>query len=632
MANKLVHTTKRWAKARAPLLCTATVLLLTVALYVFVFIVPKNLSFSFASAKSCTTFPTLLPNVPRKVTSGDYELSVQGGWKVGTVWLVGTKLCAQPTKEPTSGGMIVGFAPFGGWLFRQMLQINVPPEPTARSTGLDQPIPTTKPLTVLLSSPDYVYTYTLAVGTKTASCKPAGSVVAVECDTASLELEQGHTYAMELRRSFGSEPPKSVLKKAINTLTATTIADGSVKQGEVIYGRPTEFTFTADKNVKKAKVAIKTGDTAVEVATTTEENRIIATVPKELDRDKDYTLVIDGVEAEDGSTLVDPYTITFHMSGGPKVVAVSVGHSGVSQNATITITFDQPLSPSQDITPFASSSGVSSRLTKGTNSITFALQGTPLCAEFTLSVNKGVESGAGVPASNGWSYASRITCHTVSTYGYSVKGRALLAYNFGTSGPLTMYVGAIHGNESSSSGILKSWIDDLEANPSLYGGKRIVVVPSINPDGLAANTRTNSRGVNLNRNFPTDGWTKDINDTDGYHAGGGGSEPLSEPEAKALAALTTSLRPRLLLSYHAVGSLVTGDPGGYSAGYAAKYASMVGYRDATGQSGTFDYDISGAYEDWTYSKQGIPSMVLELGSYTYYDFRHHQAAMRAMLN
>lgn len=207
-----------------------------------------------------------------------------------------------------------------------------------------------------------------------------------------------------------------------------------------------------------------------------------------------------------------------------------------------------------------------------------------------------------------------------------------MAYTFGTSGPVTMYVGAIHGNEPSSSGLMKAWIDDLEANSSLYGGKRVVVVPTINPDGVAANSRTNARDVNLNRNFPTDGWTKDINDTDGRHAGGGGSEPLSEPEAKALANLTTSLRPRLLLSFHAVGSLVVGDPGGYSARYAASYAAQVGYRDATGQSGTFDYDITGAYEDWTYSKQGIPSMVIELGSYGYYNFEHHRAAIRSMLN
>ena len=180
---------------------------------------------------------------------------------------------------------------------------------------------------------------------------------------------------------------------------------------------------------------------------------------------------------------------------------------------------------------------------------------------------------------------------------------------------------------------MKDWINELEANYSrIPTNARIVVVPTANPDGVAANTRNNSRNVNLNRNFPTSDWQSDIKDTNGNVKGGGGPTPLSEPEAKALASLSSSLRPRLLISYHAVGSLVVGDPGGYSAGYAAKYASMVGYRNATGQSSsTFDYSITGSYEDWTIQKVGIPSMVVELGSYTYRDFSHHKEAFWSML-
>lgn len=72
--------------------------------------------------------------------------------------------------------------------------------------------------------------------------------------------------------------------------------------------------------------------------------------------------------------------------------------------------------------------------------------------------------------------------------------------------------------------------------------------------------------------------------------------------------------------------------GTYSGGKAAQYASLVGYRNATGQSGTFDYSITGSFEDWTYRNVGIPSMVLELGSYSYHNFAHHRAAMWAMLD
>jgi len=108
---------------------------------------------------------------------------------------------------------------------------------------------------------------------------------------------------------------------------------------------------------------------------------------------------------------------------------------------------------------------------------------------------------------------------------------------------------------------------------------------------------------------------------------------LSEPEASSLARLTTSYSPRLLLSFHAVGSLVIGDPGGYSASYASRYAGMVGYRDATNNgAGSFDYNISGAYEDWTFRNVGIPSIVVELSSYSSVNYAGHYKALWAMLD
>lgn len=507
-----------------------------------------------------------------------------------------------------------------------------PPPAAAASNGLDKPLSATKPLVIKLAGRDVISIYQLRIGDKVSACRPMQSA-AVECEVAALGMSQGAEYDLQILRGFKGQKPVVTLQKHITTLTATTIIDGSIKPGDTVYARPTELLFTADKDLAKAEAAlVEEGGTEKASVTTTAQGRTIKiALEKELPREKSYVLTLQAVDAADGSSLAEPYVVPFTTSGGPKVVSVSAGKSGVATNARIVVTFDQTLSDKQDITKFANITGGAATISRSGNQITYTLQGLPLCTPFTLNVVKGLESNYDIASAVGWSYTSRTICHTTAVYGYSVKGRPLVAYYFGTSGPVTMYVGAIHGNEPSSSGLMKAWIDDLEASPDLYTDRRIVVIPTINPDGVAAGTRTNARGVNLNRNFPTDGWVKDINDTDGTHPGGGGSEPLSEPEAKALAAITTSLRPRLLLSFHAVGSLVVGDPGGYSAGYAAKYASMVGYRNATGQGGTFDYDITGAYEDWTYAKQGIPSMVIELGSYSYYNFPYHRAALRAML-
>ena len=390
------------------------------------------------------------------------------------------------------------------------------------------------------------------------------------------------------------------------------------------------FTFQSDKELHLAKMTLRGENKEYPVSVTTEKNKIIGKIDGDLLRGEKYTLSIASVEAVDGSSLLQPYEVNFSVSEGPKVTSVSIGASGVPPNARIVVSLDQEISLQQDISKYIRVKGATATLERTSRSIIINLNA-GRCAPFSITVAKGLLSRYDIPSQSDWTRSARTSCYTTNVYGRSLQNRALIAYQFGSSGAATMYVGAIHGNESSSKGLMESWINYLDAHPELYRNRKIVIIPSINPDGIVAGTRTNSRGVNLNRNFPTDGWEKDIDDTDGYHKGGGGSSPLSEPEASALARFTTNLRPRLLLSFHAVGSLVTGDPGGYSASYAAKYASMVGYRNTTGQSGTFDYSITGAYEDWTYAKQGIPSMVIELGSYGYYDFPHHQAALRAML-
>lgn len=634
MVSKLIVIAKEWAQRQSLRTWLGIGVAVAAGAYLVLFVVPRPVQFSYASEKTCISWPTFLPALHATVNRSRFVVSAEGGAKIGGLTIISTRTCVAPTSAPTEGSVTVALSPLGGWLFRQHLAVTVSTLPKLGVHAIPQSaVPTTKPLTLQLQSADAIHTYAIRVDGKDAPCTAKSNYTNLECDLPSLQLAQGREYDIRVVRGFGAGKKQSITSATIKTLTATAITGGSVKDGETVYARPAELTFTADKALKEAKVGIVSGDgqAAATVVTTISGATITAKLDKELEREKTYTLTIDGVEATDGSSLAEPYKMAFTMSGGPKVTGVSIGRAGIATDATIVVSFDQELSDKQDITGIVTFAGGAAQITRRGSQVIYKLQALGLCTPFTLSVGKGLLSKYDISSQSEWSYASRTICRATSVYGTSVQGRALVAYTFGSSGPVTMYVGAIHGNESSSSGLMKAWMDNLEATPSLYSNRRIVVVPTINPDGLAAGSRTNSRGVNLNRNFPTDGWVKDINDTDGPHEGGGGSEPLSEPEASALANLTISLRPRLLLSFHAVGSLVVGDPGGYSAGYAAKYASMVGYRDATGQGDTFDYDITGAYEDWTCSKQGIPSMVIELGSYGYYNFAHHRAALQSML-
>ena len=103
---------------------------------------------------------------------------------------------------------------------------------------------------------------------------------------------------------------------------------------------------------------------------------------------------------------------------------------------------------------------------------------------------------------------------------------------------------------------------------------------------------------------------------------------MSEPETKAIAALASRLKPRLTLSYHAVGSVAIANGAGTSGSAAATYASMVGYNNGTGNSAEiFQYEITGTFDDWLAQNLGAGSVVVELGSYQYRNFSHHSSAM-----
>lgn len=605
--------------------------ILFVVVYSFVFFIPKPIQFSYAGT-TCADQITLLPGIHRADHEDKFQVSFKNQAKLGSFAIASTRTCFSPVVEPKVGTLNIGTSLFGSIIARKNFIVRVSAAPSVSAANLEKPLPVSRPLIIPLSEPDSVFQYRLEKENMGVECKNMHDDLS--CDVPSLNLKQGKKYSLALMRQFQQGPKTVVTKKTVETLKAVTIKKASLKNKQTVYSKPKSFTFTTDKPLIEAKANLKTIEKkpkTIEIKTELKGNVLRVDLSKQLPRETKYRLTLESVEAQDGSTLVEPKKLDFTMSGGPKVTAVNIGKNRVSSSAVVTVQFDQKISTNVDIKKYVSLSGGGATITKSASSVSIALQNLPRCKVFSLRVASGLPSKYDIRSKNDWNYSSRTLCHTVTTYGASIQGRPLNAYIFGSSGPVTMYTGAIHGNEASSSGLMKAWIEELENNPSKIGNRRIVVIPTINPDGLAANTRNNSRDVNLSRNFPTDNWTKDINDTDGHNKGGGGTKPLSEPEAKALAAITQQYRPRLLLSFHAIGSLVVGDPGGYSASYAAKYASMVGYRNATGEGGTFDYDITGAYEDWSYRNEGIPSMVIELGSYGYYSIDHHRAALWAML-
>lgn len=123
--------------------------------------------------------------------------------------------------------------------------------------------------------------------------------------------------------------------------------------------------------------------------------------------------------------------------------------------------------------------------------------------------------------------------------GRSVRGRPIRAYRLGEPGGRTaLLIATMHGDEPAPRQILRA----LAQGPPLHG-LTLWVVPVYNPDGLAAGTRKNAHGVDLNRNYPYH-WA----DLDGSYESG--PKPASEPETRAMMRFLRRIRPWRIVSFH----------------------------------------------------------------------------------
>jgi protein MpaA len=131
---------------------------------------------------------------------------------------------------------------------------------------------------------------------------------------------------------------------------------------------------------------------------------------------------------------------------------------------------------------------------------------------------------------------------TTVELGRSIEGRPILVHRRGTPGGVAvLVVGVIHGDEDAGAAI----VDRLLRDP-VPDGVDLWVVPSMNPDGQAAQRRHNAAGVDLNRNFP-ERWGPIAAPGDWQYAG---PAPASEPETRAMLGLTALVAPDLVLWYH----------------------------------------------------------------------------------
>lgn len=101
-------------------------------------------------------------------------------------------------------------------------------------------------------------------------------------------------------------------------------------------------------------------------------------------------------------------------------------------------------------------------------------------------------------------------------------------------------LGEMHGDEPAGRRVVRAL-----STMTPPAGTAVWLIPTMNPDGHARGTRTNARGVDLNRNFPTEWRARDEGTREWS-----GPRAASEPETRAVMSFLRDVQPTAVLSFH----------------------------------------------------------------------------------
>ena len=156
-----------------------------------------------------------------------------------------------------------------------------------------------------------------------------------------------------------------------------------------------------------------------------------------------------------------------------------------------------------------------------------------------------------------------------------------------------LVVGVVHGDEPQGEDLITKYLSETSSG--------MLFIPSLNPDGKQLGRRTNSNGVDINRNFPTKNW--ELTKKDNYF---GGESPASEIETKFLINVIEEYKPKLILTLHTPYKIVNYD--GPAKEVSEKISEIISYPVEE----SIGYPTPGSFGTYAGVEKNIPTITLEM--------------------
>lgn len=223
----------------------------------------------------------------------------------------------------------------------------------------------------------------------------------------------------------------------------------------------------------------------------------------------------------------------------------------------------------------------------------------------------------------GESHCDEFTWHHVRN---SHWGNPITWYVFGDEDEekhknVTLIMCGVHGDEITPVKFCYDLLFDLKNNPQIIGDNLIIIAPLVTPDSFFRKkpTRTNARGVDINRNFPTKDWAKNAiklwksryrSDKRRFP----GKYALSEQETIFSVNIINLYKPQKIISVHAPLTLLDYDGPAFTQneGKAAKQL-LVQMSNKAGKYKISNYPFfTGSLGNWAGNERNIPTYTLEL--------------------